>query len=242
MDESIAPELDVAVVDEDVDIGFRIACRLGGIIAKSEEEPDEDRELYGINPRIIVILLVLATFLFPVGGIGFVYNSTGMQPLLYGVCWISDVYGFLFAFIWYIMHPGELIAVVWMTAPACTFNFLFVYQINRFFYGKTSRDIVVFYGLLSMIAPSGVSAILWISMILPFIITPLPFQFFAGVLLLYKFKDPDFISPWDGYFLDLSWWTRQKFSIREPNQKVINLTKLLMDHDADWLDGWNDVD
>ncbi|MHA2359765.1 MAG: hypothetical protein ACXAB5_05805, partial [Candidatus Thorarchaeota archaeon] len=67
---------------------------------------------------------------------------------------------------------------------------------------------------------------------------PLRGHFIVGFLLLYKFREPELISPWEGYFLDLSWWIRQLYSIHEPNQKVINLTKLLMDHDADWLEEW----
>ena len=83
--------------DEDVDIGFRIACRLGGIIAKDEED-DVDRELYGISPMAITIVMVLVTLVFPVGGFGFVYNNTPMEPLLYGVYWITDVYSVFYAF------------------------------------------------------------------------------------------------------------------------------------------------
>ena len=109
-------------------------------------------------------------------------------------------------------------------------------QINRFFYGKTSRDIALMYGLLSIIAPSTITLALWIYYGFAFIITPIPIQFFAGVILLYKFRDPEVISPWEGYFLDWSWWARLRHSIDDPSEKVINLTKLLKEHDADWLE------
>ncbi|MHA2025234.1 MAG: hypothetical protein ACW98U_04965 [Candidatus Thorarchaeota archaeon] len=224
--------------DEDVDIGFRLASKLGGLVATRKYDPDEELELYGVSPRVITILMMLVTLLFPVGGIGLVYNWSNAPPLLFGVFWVTDIDGVFIAWIWYLGHPIELLQIIWMTIPLCTFNLLYVKQINRFFNGKTSRDTALVCGLLSMIVPSAISAALWTESILPFVITPLPFQFFVGIILLYKFRDPDVFSPWEGYFLDLSWWTRQLYSIKEPNQKVINLTKLLIDHDADWLEEW----
>lgn len=224
--------------DEDVELGFRLASKLGGLLATKEHDPDEDLELYGVSPREITILMILVTVLFPVGGIGLVYNWSNSPPLLYGVFWVTDLYSVFIAWLWYLGHPIELLQIVWMTVPLCIFNLVFLRQINRFFNDKTSRDTALVCGLLSIVVPSMISAALWTEALLPFVITPLPFQFFAGILLLYKFRDPEVISPWEGYFLDLSWWTRQLHSINEPNQKVINLTKLLMDHDADWLEEW----
>ena len=231
--------------ESDVDIGFRLTSKLGGVslggvVEQKEDDPDEDPELYGTSPKVIAIFLTLITLFFPVGAIGLTYNFANMTPLVYGVIWVSPVDKMLVRFMHYIVNPGEFLATIWWTIPLCAFNLLFIHQINRFFYGKTSRDIVLFYGILSMIAPSALSAVLWTSSILPFVITPLPFQFFAGIILLYKFSDPDFTSPWKGYFLDLSWWIRQRHSIHDPNPEVINLTKLLLQHDADWLEGFDE--
>ncbi|TFH07983.1 MAG: hypothetical protein E4H14_07330 [Candidatus Thorarchaeota archaeon] len=236
MVESDSPDLEDAAVD----IGFRLSSKLGRVMERKEDDPEENLELYGTSPRVIAILLGLMTLLFPVGGIGLIYNWTGMHPLLYGTIWVSPVENFLFAFVYYLFHPWELLSTIWITIPLCTFNFLFIIQINRWFYGKTSRDIVLFYGILSIVAPSAISLALWVTIDFAFIITPLPFQFLAGMLLLHKFRDPDYVSPWKGYYLDWSWWTRQQHSIDDPNPKVINLTQLLMQHDADWLEGWLD--
>ncbi|MHA1949904.1 MAG: hypothetical protein ACXAAO_13745 [Candidatus Thorarchaeota archaeon] len=224
--------------EEDVELGFRLASKLGGLLATKEYDLDDELELYGVSPREITILMILVTLLFPVGGIGFVYNWSNTPPLLYGVFWVTTLDNVLMAWLWYLGNPIALLQIIWMTVPLCTFNLLYIRQINRFFYGKTSRDIALFYGLLSVLVPSAISAALWTESVLPFVITPLPFQFVVGIILLYKYRDPELISPWEGYFLDLSWWTRQLYSIHEPNQKVINLTKLLMDHDADWLEEW----
>lgn len=176
--------------------------------------------------------MLLLTVFFPVGGINYGYNLQLIPPILYGSLWIvSGLDSF-----WFIFRPEQLLNTIWITVPLCTFNFLYIRQINRFFYGKTSRDIALMYGLLSMIVPSTITLALWSTYHFAFVITPIPIQFFAGVILLYKFRDPEVISPWEGYFLDWSWWVRLRHSIDDPSAEVINLTKLLKDHDADWLE------
>ncbi|MGY5873836.1 MAG: hypothetical protein RTV72_16430 [Candidatus Thorarchaeota archaeon] len=229
---------DIEVKTED--IGFRFAMHLGRFMTLIEEEPDEDLELYGTSPRVIVILMTLVTLFFPVGGFGLIYNFVEIQPIVYGVLFIAPPEHMLIAFMYYLLRPWELISTIWMTVPLSIFNILFILQINRWFNGNTSRDIVLFYGILSMVAPSAISLALWATVNFPFVITPLPFQFFAGVALLYKFRDPDYVSPWKGDFLDWSWWTRQRHTMDDPNPTVINLTKLLLEHDADWLEGWEE--
>ena len=213
------------------DVGFRLAIKLGGVM-KSKEDPDEDIELFGTSPREIGLIMLLLTVFFPVGGINYGYNWQLIPPILYSSLWIVSG----FDSFWFIFRPEQLLATIWITVPLCTFNFLYIRQINRFFYGKTSRDIALMYGLLSMIVPTTITLALWIYYGFAFVITPIPIQFFAGVILLYKFRGPEVISPWEGYFLDWSWWTRLRHSIDDPSAEVINLTKLLKDHDADWLE------
>ncbi len=199
---------------------------------RNNEDPDEDIELYGTSPRVIGLILLLVTVFFPVGGVNYGSNLQLIPPILYSSLWIASG---LDSF-WFIFHPEQLLTTIWITVPLCTFNFLFIRQINRFFYGKTSRDIALMYGLLSMIVPSTITLALWCYYNFTFIITPIPIQFCAGIILLYKFREPEVISPWEGYYLDWSWWARLRHSIDDSSAEVINLTKLLKEHDADWLE------
>jgi hypothetical protein len=204
-------------------------------MGNKEEDSDELLELYGTSPFTINLLMVLVTVFFPIGGVNLIYNFDQMPPLIYSALWLIHP-GRTF---WYIFRPIELLSTIWITVPLCTFNFLFIREINRFFSDTASRDVVLLYGILSVIAPSAISLYLWTEHILPYIITPIPIQFLVGVYLLYKFRDPDYISPWAGYFIDWSWWERQKYDINDPKAKVINLSKLLMEHDADWLEDYD---
>ncbi|MFW9843873.1 MAG: hypothetical protein ACFFEV_04800 [Candidatus Thorarchaeota archaeon] len=234
-------EMDSDLDARQLDIGFRLTGKLGSIQGYKDDDPEDDPEIYGTSPRVIMILLALVTLFIPVGATGLTYNYTNMQPLVYGVIWWSPIDKIFVRFMYYIVHPWELLSTIWLTIPLCAFNFLFIYQVNRWFFGKTSRDIVLFYGLLSIVVPSGISVALWATSVLPIIITPLPFQFVVGMILLYRFRDPDHISPWRGYTLDWSWWIRLRHSIHDPNPEVINLTNLLIQHDADWLENtWDE--
>jgi hypothetical protein len=220
------------------EIGFRLTSKLADATPWSTEDPEDLLELSGTSPYVIGLIMVLVTFFLPIGGINFIYNSSNMQPQIYSAFWlIDDLSDF-----WSIFNLGKLFSTIWMTVPLCFLNFLFIIQINRFFSNTASRDVALMYGILSMIAPSVITLYLWITYEIPYLITPIPIQFFIGTILLYKFRDPDYVSPWNGYFLDWSWWTRLRYSSHDSNAKVINLTQLLMQHDADWLEGWLDED
>ncbi len=203
-------------------------------MGNNEEVSDDRLELYGTSPFSINLLMVLVTLFFPIGGVNLIYNFDQMPPMIYSAFWVFPGTTF-----WSLFKPWELLSTIWITIPLCTFNFLFMYEINRFFSDTASRDIALLYGILSVIAPSAISLFLWTEHILSYIITPIPIQFLVGVYLLYKFRDPDYISPWAGYFIDWSWWERQKYDINDPEARVINLSKLLMEHDADWLEGYD---
>ena len=224
--------------DDKVDIGFRLPSKLAGVTPWSNDDPDDLLELYGTSPYVIGVFMVLVTFFLPVGGVNLAFNFQNQEPKIYSAFWMINNLGDF----WRMFDLEQLLATIWMTIPLCTLNFLFIIQINRFFSNSASRDVALLYGILSMIAPSMLSLYVLLTFGFPFVITPIPIQFFVGVILLYKFRDPDYVSPWKGYFVDWSWWTRHRFSIRDPDSKVINLTRLLMQHDADWLEGWLDED
>jgi len=140
----------------------------------------------------------------------------------------------------FFVNPLSHISKMFITIPLCGFNFLFIRQVNKFFQGETSRDIVLLLGLLSMLLPSAITLALWATYDFQYVISPIPIQFFFGLILLYKFREPEVLSPWRGFYLDWSWWTRLRYSIHDPDPEVINLTNLLMEHDADWLEGYDD--
>lgn len=231
-------EKDSSSDENKVDIGFRLTSKLVDATPWSVDNSDDILELSGTSPYVIGLIMMLVTFFLPIGGINFIFNTSNMQPQIYSAFWlIDDLSDF-----WSIFNLGKLFSTIWITVPLCLLNFIFIIQINRFFSNIASRDVALMYGILSMIVPTVITFYLWITYGIPYIITPIPIQFFIGIILLYKFRDPDYISPWKGYFLDWSWWTRLRYSSCEPNAKVINLTQLLMQHDADWLEGWLDED
>jgi len=223
---------------EKVDIGFRLTSMIGSVAPWSQDDPDDLLELYGTSPYVIDIFMFIVTVFLPIGGINLMFNFQNQAPQLYSAFWlVQNLNDF-----WSISNIGKMLSTIWMTVPLCSFNFLFVIQINRFFSNTASRDVALMYGILSMIAPTVITIYLLITYEFPFIVTPIPIQFFIGVILLYKFRGPDYVSPWKGYFLDWSWWIRRRHSMHDTESKVINLTNLLMQHDADWLEGWLDED
>ena len=215
--------------DENVDIGFRLTSMLSDITPWNKDDTDDLLELYGTCPYVIGIIMLLVTLLLPVGGINLIFNFQNLESKIYSPIWMINS-----------NLQVTTVSTIWITIPLCTINSLFVIHINRFFSNTASRDVIITIGILSMITPSVITIYIWITYGVSFIITPIPIQFFVGLILLYKFRDPDYVSPWKGYFLDWSWWTRYRHSINNPNANVINLTQLLLQHDADWLEGWLD--
>jgi hypothetical protein len=217
-------------------LDFRLVSFIGNLGQKSEDS-EQDSEVYGVSPREVGVIMLVVTILLPVGQVNVGYSWQLFPTFLYSGLWLLGLFenGF-----WYIANPFALFTTFWITIPLCGFNFLFIRQLNRFFQGETSRDIVLMYGLLSMTVPTFATLALWASIDFPFVITPIPIQFFVGIFLLYRFREPEVISPWSGYHLDWSWWIRQRHSIHDPHPEVINLTKMLRDHDAVWLEGYDD--
>ncbi|MFW9843871.1 MAG: hypothetical protein ACFFEV_04790 [Candidatus Thorarchaeota archaeon] len=223
---------------ERVSIGFRLTSKIATATPWSHDDPDDLLELYGTSPFAIGIIMVFVTVFFPIGVINVSINSQTQLYSIYSAFWMianpADLWGM------FILE--QLFSTFWITIPLCTLNFLFIIQINRFFSNTASRDVALMIGILSMLAPTIVSLYFFVSFQFPYTITPIPIQFFVGIYLIYKFRDPDYVSPWKGYFVDWSWWIRQDHTTTDKDSKVINLTQLLMQHDADWLEGWLDED
>jgi hypothetical protein len=221
---------------EKVSLEQRVVSLIGNFMKNYKLNPEEEEELYGTSTRVIGIFMILVTVFFPVGIINVFSGPVLVPTFIYSGLWMIRGLPDL----WILFNPFSLLGLIWLTIPLCGFNFLFIRQVNRFFQGETSRDIVLMFGLLSVLLPSVITITLWVSYGLQFIITPIPIQFFIGLLLLYKFREPEVISPWKGFYLDWSWWTRLRHSVKDPEPEVINLTKLLSEHDADWLESYEE--
>jgi len=220
----------------------RVVVVIGNFMKNYKANPDEEEELYGTSPRVIYLLMLLVTLLFPVGFINTMQNYQLVPTHVYSGLWLeplSSPLALLTGFL-LIMNPLGHIPDMFITVPLSAFNFLFIRQVNRFFQGETSRDIVLMLGLSSMLLPSAMTLALWSTYTFQYVVSPIPIQFFFGLVLLYKFREPEVLSPWKGFIIDWSWWTRLRFSVNDPDPEVINLTQMLMEHDADWLEGFDD--
>jgi hypothetical protein len=158
-------------------------------------------ELEGVGPREIAILMLLVTL----GPIGTLLIEPQVR-LVYSIFWIVLVRSSSILF-----DPSMLI-LLWIIAPLYIFSILYIRQIVRFFYGKSSRNSALMCGLLSVIFPTVIG--LLVSILLGFsysqflYIMPIPLQFVVGLYFLYMFREPEVVSPWSGQFLNWSWWKR----------------------------------
>jgi hypothetical protein len=165
------------------------------------EEAESALELEGIGPRVIGIFMILIT-LAPLGTI-----LIGPQDrLIYSIFWIILVHSSK------VLFDPSLLALLWIICPLYIFSILYIRQIVRFYYGKSSRDSALMCGLLSAIFPSlvglGVSILLGFSYSEYLYIIPVPIQFVVGLYFIYRFREPEVVSPWSGQFIDWSWWKR----------------------------------
>lgn len=170
---------------------------------KMSEEIDSDLELYGIGPRVIAIFMIMITLL-----------PLGIMP-------IGEEFWIMYTVFWVlVIHPPFIIfditmfAFLWIVIPLYVFSILYIRQIVRFFYGKSSRDSALMCGLISILFPTLVGIGATILLGLPYssslIVYPIPIQFLAGLVFLYRFREPENVSAWSGQFINWSWWIRLK--------------------------------
>jgi len=143
-------------------------------------------ELYGVDPGVIRLIMIIVTVLSP---FGFFLGNYGIFGFYYGI------YGLF----WILLNP-------FVYLPLCLLNILYAHRLVRYFQATGSRDSVYLIGLLSVLLPTLI--ILYVSgMFGSFVILyPIPLQFLIGLILLHRIEGPEVISPWSGMRLDLSWW------------------------------------
>jgi len=173
----------------------------GGFIISDETE--SSLELEGVAPRVIGIFMIMISLL-PLG-----LMPIGEQfYLMYSIFWIIVIRPP------FIIFDITMFAFLWIIIPLYIFSILYIRQISRFFYGRSSRDSALMCGLISILFPTlvgiGTSVLLGLPYSSYLILYPIPVQFLAGLVFLYRFREPENVSAWSGQFLNWSWWIRLK--------------------------------
>jgi len=150
----------------------------------------------------VAILMALIAFLAPVAvagynyGYGFFVNITAM---LWSVYW--DGYNISFQF----LNMFTLMSMI----PFLMFRVAFVYQITRYYQGKTTRGRTTIAAVLSeapilaMYVLFVIAAGMYSGLGLNF---PSPIMMLVGLLLLLRFPVPEATVPWESAIEPTPWW------------------------------------
>ena len=147
----------------------------------------------------------IITLLVPFGIIPTNFNIstwgiTFTNPILYGLFWV------------YVLSvPGNGFELfdfyfTWLTIPLSILNLLYLWQMVRYYQGKSTRFRAVLLGVLSITLPTILS-LTTTGIINPFIIFifigPLPIQFLVGLIIMYRVPGPDLPSAFSSEMEDL---------------------------------------
>ncbi|MFW9843875.1 MAG: hypothetical protein ACFFEV_04810 [Candidatus Thorarchaeota archaeon] len=174
-------------------------------------EEDPNLEIFGTSPRVIAFFMILISLLVPIGIVPtYAYMLFGLPDdvsfAIYGLIWLwipnvdaALAYTLMLYFIVY----------VWMTWPLTLVNYLYIVQIVRYYRGDCIRYSAVWIGLLSVTIPT-IFAYITTGIVTPggefALVGPIPLQFIAGLIFMYKIPGPEMTSPWRGDLADRSWW------------------------------------
>ena len=164
----------------------------------STDTHSTEMELYGVDPGVIRLIMIIVTVFSPLGFIP-VEN--------YGMFGVFNVLPGIYGLFWILVNPFAYL-------PLCLLNILYAHRLVRYYQARSSRDSVYLIGLLSIMLPTVI--ILYIfGMFGSFVILyPIPMQFLIGLIILHRIEGPEAISPWSGMRLNLSWW-----KWRQPKRK-----------------------
>jgi len=150
----------------------------------------------------VAVLMVLIAFLAPVAISGYNYGYSffvNISAILWSVYW--DGYNISFQFL--------NMFVVMSLIPFLMFRLAFVYQITRYYQGKTTRGRTTIAAVLSEAPLLVIYAIFMITsgiyggLGLNF---PSPIMMIVGFLLLWRFPLPQVTVPWEGIDEPTPWW------------------------------------
>ena len=169
-----------------------------------EKEPTTASTEKQATNRVSIIALLMAglAFLAPVASAGYAYGfdySINISAILWSFTISPYYFGFQF------LNPFTLMSMV----PFLLFRIASVYQISRYYQGKTTK------GRARIAAFIGDAPFL-IVYIFVFIVMgfyggvglnfPLPIMMIVGLLLLWRFPVADVTVPWEGADEPKSWW------------------------------------
>jgi hypothetical protein len=159
----------------------------------SDSHIPEDRELRGISPGVIAILMAFVTVFLPSGLVP--VPAQYLSHIVYFVMVYSPlwVYATDFSSMGFAGYTGFFFfnpSYILQQALLSSLNFLFLWFIVRYYQGKTSSRAAIAVGLLSLIPPAAMPFLIGLGSHLVYR-GPLPFQFVIGMLLLLKVRGPE---------------------------------------------------
>lgn len=180
------------------------------------EEEDSDLELYGTSPGVIAFFMILISLIVPLGVLpsnAFIvlFGGMGMSPdfMIYSLIWVYTPE----FYIPFTLIPLFLALNIWFTLPLTIFNIAYIWKIIRYYRGDCTRYSAIWVGMLSITIPT-IFALLTTGILSGtgslVVIGPIPLQFIAGLIFMFKIPGPEMTSPWRGDLGDRSWWTPKR--------------------------------
>jgi hypothetical protein len=186
-----------------VTIGFFVYMLQRNI--RSQKGP----ELSSMKPSLTLLtlsLFIIALFapaalnIYPLGGYNSSVNLTGMSwqiMLVLGGYLMFDFFYFLVGF------------------PFTFFRIVFVYSIYRYYLGKTTKNRVVIFGIISelqlpLIGLALIPLILSSPLMVAMYPIPIPILLIAGLLILRYVPRVKGISDWTGSDESKEWWDKEQ--------------------------------
>ncbi len=164
-----------------------------------------EMELYGVSPGVVSLFLFIVTIVVPFGFIpfnsGVVGDPWSSYYILYSSVWVLSG-GYYFPSTGFLFFSP----VNFFLLPLSILNIAYAFWIVRYYQGKSSRYTAITIGVLSTLLPTSLALFASSAFGTFIIIYPIPLQFIAGLIILWRIEGPEVISPWSGIRLDLSWW------------------------------------
>jgi hypothetical protein len=169
--------------------------------------------------QIIAVLMALIAFLAPVTVAGYDYGYDfylSITAMLWSI--YMDGYSVRLQFI----GPYSMITMI----PFLMFRIGFVYQITRYYQGKTTRGRTVVAAVLSE-APFLALYVLWLITFAIYGVLglnfPLPIMMIVGLLLLWRSPVSEATVPWEGADEPTPWWEEKRQEKTEPPVCLLTL-------------------
>ena len=168
------------------------------------EQIDEETymELYGVSPKVILILMGAITWVLP---FGVYYINLGSAEEPFGV---MGIIGFLFSidfsnWLPYLSYMNPF--MFWQLFTLGFFNLFFLYRMYKYYDGRTTKLNTITVGIFSVVLPL-ILAMVFPGYILGYYVGPIPIQFICGLIIMHRIPGPEIRSPWAGHFTDYSWY------------------------------------